>query len=117
MAIVLHHVLLDQGLNVFADRGVRSSSNLSLDVFDQMLGEVDRDLHGFTAPVWLAHRLSLSSLFYVFANAFEKGDESFAPRILLSEVFADFDGCFFTAVVKAFDVQEVLPLGRSRCFE
>ena len=55
-------------------------------------------------------------LFY----AFEKGDKSFAPDVFLGEVFADFDGCFFTAVVEAFDVQEVLPLGRSigfECFE
>jgi hypothetical protein len=45
MAIVLRHVLLDKGLNVFADRGVRSSRNFSLDVFEQMIGEFDRDYH------------------------------------------------------------------------
>jgi hypothetical protein len=32
-------------------------------------------------------------------------------------VFADFDRRFFAAVVEAFDVQEVLPLGRSGGFE
>ena len=70
---------------------------------------------GYSSGVWLAHCFSLASLFYVFANAFEKSDEAFAPRVFLSEVFANFDGCFFTAVVESLDVQEVLPLGRSAC--
>ncbi|MCX5964801.1 MAG: hypothetical protein NT070_17190 [Cyanobacteria bacterium] len=65
----------------------------------------------------MAHCLSLAFLFYVFANAFEKSDGTFAPDVFLGEVFSYFDGCFFTAAVEPFDVQEVLPLGRSRCFE
>ncbi len=56
-------------------------------------------------------------LFYIFAKSFEEGDEAFAPEVFLGEVFADFDCCFFAAVVEAFDVQEVLPLGRSGGFE
>jgi hypothetical protein len=72
--------------------------------------DVRGDFHG------AGLRSDVITLFYIFANAFEEGDDGFTPDVFLGEVFSDFEGCFFAAVVEAFEDQEVLPLGRLRCF-
>jgi hypothetical protein len=40
----------------------------------------------------------------LFSDSFKKCDRHFAPKILLSEVFAHFEGGFFAAVPEAFEV-------------